>query len=256
MTADGGRLAGREVLPAPAKLTVSLRITGVREDGWHLIDAEMTTLELGDEIAVVETPGQSTVIEVDGEYAAGVPVDGSNLVARALDLAGRTAAVRITKNVPHGGGLGGGSADAAAALRWAGFADLLAASRLGADVPFCLVGGRARVTGIGEIVSPLPHVDREFTLIIPPLAVPTPLAYRAWDALGGPTGHPSGNDLEPAALAVEPEMAAWKRRITEVAGVEPTLAGSGATWFLEGHRPEVAQRLDGARVILTRTRND
>lgn len=259
---DPGALQGRvAVITAPAKLTLSLRITGVREDGWHLIDAEMTTIALGDEITISETPGTPTAIGVEGEFAAGVPVDGSNLVARALHLVGRTADVRITKNVPHGGGLGGGSADAAAVLRWAGrtgrdTADLRMAARLGADVPFCLVGGRARVSGIGEVVEPLPRNDRDFTLIIPPVAVPTPLAYRAWDELGGPVGDPSGNDLEPAALLVEPELGDWKRRIHDAAGVAPTLAGSGATWFLDGHRPDIARRLEGARVILTRTTGD
>ena len=64
--------------------------------------------------------------------------------------------MRLEKRIPSGAGLGGGSADAAAVLRWAGVTDLEVAARLGADVPFCLVGGRARVTGVGEAVAPLP----------------------------------------------------------------------------------------------------
>ena len=137
-------------LEAPAKLTLSLRITGVRADGFHLIDAEMVTLDLADTLVVEEAA--ETGVSVDGPFAAGVPTDGSNLVMRALRAAGRTASVRVTKNVPNGGGLGGGSSDAAAVLRWAGFTDMEEASRLGADIPFCMVGGRARVTGIGEKV--------------------------------------------------------------------------------------------------------
>ena len=74
-------------------------------------------------------------------------------MARALDACGRRAAVRLTKRIPVGGGLGGGSADAAAVLRWAGCADVSVAADLGADVPFCVAGGRARVEGIGERVD-------------------------------------------------------------------------------------------------------
>ena len=87
------------------------------------------------------------------------------------------------------------------------------------------------MSGIGEIVEPLPHVDRTITLVIPPLRVSTPAAYRAWDELGGPTAD-GPNDLEPAALAVEPDCAggAIDRRADRRA---PVLAGSGATWFTE-----------------------
>lgn len=87
------------------------------------------------------------------------------------------------KNIPHGGGLGGGSADAAAIFRWANYQDLEAASRIGADIPFCMVGGRARVRGIGEIIEPLPFVARTITLILLPFGVSTPVVYRAFDAL-------------------------------------------------------------------------
>jgi 4-diphosphocytidyl-2-C-methyl-D-erythritol kinase len=234
---------------APAKLTRSLRITGVRADGYHLIDAEMVTLELHDTLVI--TPGAHG-LTADGPFAAGVPCNADNLVSRALALCGRNAAVRIVKRIPHGGGLGGGSADAAAVLRWAEFTDLGAAAALGADIAFCLVGGRAQVRGIGEIVDPLPHLDLDITLIVPPLAVSTPAAYRAWDELGGPRSE-GANDLEPAAIAVVPELATWKRQIAEAAGRSPTLAGSGATWFLEGHHPQLAAALPEATVVLTRT---
>ncbi len=197
-------------------------------------------------------------IAVEGPYAEGVPTDPSNLVARALALAGRTASVRIDKQIPHGGGLGGGSTDAATALRWAGFATtdegLATAGRLGADIPFCLVGGRARVGGIGELVEPLEHLDRTLTLIVPPLVVSTPAVYRAWDDLGGPTGD-GPNDLLAAALAVEPRLARWRSRITERLGSEPILAGSGATWFIVGeHQDALADLVDeGARVMVAHT---
>lgn len=218
---------------APAKLTWSLRVTGVRADGYHLLDAEMVTLDLADELHL-DPDGDG--LEVHGA-GPDVPVDDDNLVRRALLAVGRTAHVRLRKRIPSGAGLGGGSADAAAVLRWAGCDDLDVAAGLGADVPFCLRGGRAQVTGVGEVLDPLPFVARTVTLLTPPdLACSTPAVYRAWDDLGGPTA--SGpNDLEPAALRVEPRLAAWRDRLGDATGVTPVLAGSGSTWFVEGDFP-------------------
>jgi 4-diphosphocytidyl-2-C-methyl-D-erythritol kinase len=233
---------------APAKLTLTLRITGVRDDGYHLLDAEMVSLDWADTLTI--TPGGDG-LSADGPFATGMPLDGTNLVARALRLVDRRAAVHLHKVIPHGGGLGGGSSDAAAVLRWAGHHDLVAASRLGADVSFCVVGGRARVRGIGEIVEPLPFEPLDITLVVPPLAVSTPAAYRAWDEMGMPRAD-GPNDLEPAALAVEPALVRWRDRIREAAGVAPVLAGSGATWFLRGHH-DLAAALPEASVVRTRT---
>lgn len=242
-------------IEAPAKLTLSLRITGVRPDGYHLIDATMVSLALHDVVSVSPGTGASVSLAVSGPFAVGVPTDASNLVARAMALAGRTGDVTVTKNIPHGGGLGGGSTDAAAVLRWAGYTDTATAAAIGADIPFCMTGGRARVSGIGETIEPLAHIDEIITLIIPPLHVSTPAVYRAWDDLGGPH-HESGNDLEPAALVVEPRLGEWKARITDVVGSAPTLAGSGATWFVRGDHGPAARRIDGATVVVTTTRPD
>jgi 4-diphosphocytidyl-2-C-methyl-D-erythritol kinase len=238
------RPVGDRVL-APAKVTLSLRVTGVRPDGLHLVDAEMVTVDLADELVI---DGSGSGIEVVDEAGRGLPVpaDGTNLAVRALALAGRTAHVRLTKRIPAGGGLGGGSADAAAVLRWAGIDDPAVAARLGADVAFCLVGGRARVTGIGEQIEPLPHVDRTLTLLTPPFGCSTPAVYRAWDDLGGPVAD-GPNDLEPAALAAEPRLATWRDRLGEASGEAPVLAGSGSTWFVEGAFPDV----EGAAVVRT-----
>ncbi|MBU6227144.1 MAG: 4-(cytidine 5'-diphospho)-2-C-methyl-D-erythritol kinase [Acidobacteria bacterium] len=242
-------------IAAHAKLTLDLRVTGVRDDGFHLIDAEMVTLDLADTVVVSPSDGESSLV-VDGPYAAGIGTGSDNLVLRALSLAKKNARVQLTKHIPHGGGLGGGSADAAAVLRWAGFHDLAAASRLGADIPFCMVGGRARVSGIGEVVEPLPHVDTDITLVIPPFGVSTPLVYTTWDSIGGPrhAGSPQGaNDLEPAALVAEPRLLRVRDRITDAAGVAPLLAGSGSTWFLRGHFDWLAEALPETTVVLTRT---
>lgn len=225
-----------ETLLAFAKLTRTLRVTGVRDDGFHLIDAEMVTLDFAD------------VLRIRDGGVNDLPAD--NLVSRALVAVGRSAHVRLDKRIPAGAGLGGGSADAAAILRWAGCSSVDVAVGLGADVPFCLLGaGRARVSGIGEVVSPLAPVDLSFTLLTPPLHVSTPAVYAAWDDLGGPSVD-GPNDLEPAALAVEPRLAEWRDRLGEATGVTPCLAGSGGTWFVEGAFPQVP----GA--VVARTRND
>lgn len=216
-------------LMAPAKLTLSLRITGVRDDGYHFIDAEMVSLDLADTLAI-ET-GYGVTIEGGGEID---PSD--NLITRALALVGRTARVTVNKQIPTGAGLGGGSADAAAVLRWGGYTDTQGAAQLGADVPFCLVGGRARVQGIGEIVEPLVHVQRTLTLLIPPFGCSTPAVYRRWDEMGGPEGQ-NGNDLEPAALDVEPRLDQHRQALEQATGQTARLAGSGSTWFVEGAFP-------------------
>ena len=211
------------VLEAPAKLTRSLRVVGVREDGYHLLDAEMVTLDLHDTLVVSEGPGRANDLPAD------------NLVSRALAAVGRAGDVHValTKRIPAGAGLGGGSADAAAVLRWAGCRDLAVAAALGADVPFCLVGGRARVGGIGEVVEPLPFVELVFTLLTPPLHVSTPAVYAEWDRLGGPADPRGVNDLEPAAVSLVPDLARWRDRLGDATGQVPVLAGSGGTWFVE-----------------------
>ncbi|MBO0694329.1 MAG: 4-(cytidine 5'-diphospho)-2-C-methyl-D-erythritol kinase, partial [Acidimicrobiaceae bacterium] len=117
--------------------------------------------------------------------------------------------------------------------------DLQLAAGLGADVPFCLLGGRARVTGVGEVLEPLdyePLAGKAYTLLTPPFGVSTVAVYREWDRLGGPSG-PGPNDLEVPALSVEPRLAEWRERLGESTGAAPVLAGSGSTWFVEGAYP-------------------
>ncbi len=232
---------------------------GVRPDGYHLLEAEMATVDLADELEIEAGTDGLEVLEAvswvldRGPLSTGrrpggvtaapaaVPLGSENLVSRALAAVDRRARVRLLKRIPAGAGLGGGSADAAAVLRWAGVLDPAVAARLGADVPFCVVGGRALVTGVGEVVEPLDFEAFTAVLVTPELTVPTPEVYRAWDALGGPVGE-HGNDLEPAAVVVEPQLRWWRDMIAAVAGSEPLLAGSGGTWYLE-REPEAAGRL-------------
>ena len=233
-----------EVLVAPAKLTLSLRMVGLRADGYHLIDAEMVALDLADELVVGPPTGGGTLTieDLTGGGGLTVPGDSDDLVARALRLVDRTVDVVVHKVIPAGSGLGGGSADAAAVLRWAGLTDLVAAARIGADVAFCLMGGRARVAGIGEIVEPLPFEEQVFTLLTPPVGCPTPAVYRRWDEMGGPTGE-HGNDLEPAAVDLVPELVCWRDVLGDATGRRPRLAGSGSTWFVEGEYPGGGRRV-------------
>lgn len=238
--------SGAAALPAevaaPAKLTLSLRVVGRRSDGFHLLDAEMVTVDLCDRLRLSEGAG----LTVTGPFAAeleGTPPE-DDLAMAALRLAGRQAHVTVEKHIPVGAGLGGGSADAAAVLRWAGAVDPGAAAALGADVPFCLLGGRARVRGIGDDVEPLAEDGATFTVATPPLVVDTAAVYATWDRLGGPTGA-AGNDLEPAAVDLVPALADWRERIAALAGDRPRLAGSGSTWFLEGDHVEALRPLTG-----------
>jgi 4-diphosphocytidyl-2-C-methyl-D-erythritol kinase len=241
-------------LLAPAKLTVSLRVTGVRPDGYHELDAEMVTLSLADELEL-DPGGAGLTTSLDADVRAdGLPGPGENLAERALAAVGRQAAIRLRKRIPVGGGLGGGSADAAAVLRWAGCGDLAVAVGLGADVPFCLVGGRARVEGVGERVTPLPFVPRRYVLLLPPFGVDTARVYGAWDEDPSDEGT---NALTEAALRVEPRLAAWRDALGEWAGREPVLAGSGSTWFVEAPAAGATLaplRVGGASARLLETR--
>ncbi len=271
MSGPGTGAPGPVRLLAPAKLTVSLAVTGVRPDGFHQLDAEMVTLDLADEL-VVEPDGEGLSLVFDGPPQIPLDTGPANLVSRALAACGRRAGVAVTKRIPVGGGLGGGSADAAAILRWAGVDDPGVALALGSDVPFCVAGGRARVRGVGEQVTPLPFRPCSYALVLPPFGVETAAVYRAWDALGGgsggdpgggppaaaPPGPPAGpppppvagrNELTAAALLVEPRLAAWRDALAEVTGVPAVLAGSGSTWFADlGPGDAAPPHLDGLRV--------
>jgi 4-diphosphocytidyl-2-C-methyl-D-erythritol kinase len=232
----------RSKVYAPAKLTWSLHVGRRTPTGLHEIDAEMLTLDLADELVITE-PGHGLVISADEASRAGeLDPGGDNLVARALAAASREASVELIKRIPMGGGLGGGSADAGAVLRWAEQFDPDIALGLGSDVPFCVRGGRARVRGLGDEVEPLEFVERNVVLVVPPIHVDTGAVYRAFDEIGPGNGSVR-NDLEAAAFAVAPELGAWRAWIQAATGTAPILAGSGSTFFIEGTKAELG--LDG-----------
>jgi 4-diphosphocytidyl-2-C-methyl-D-erythritol kinase len=232
-----------------AKLTLSLRITGVRADGYHELDAVMVTVTEPHDV-VTFTPGAGRHLVLEGPFVEGVPSDERNIARRAMEACGATGKLRIEKGIPSGAGLGGGSADAAAVLRLLG-GDAALGARLGADVPFCMRGGAARVRGIGDIVEPIEAPDAFVVIATPPFSCYTFEVYRAWDELGGPSD--PTNDLEPAAHHVEPRLRAFKDAVEAAAGSPAFLAGSGSSYALvfddaataDGARARIAASVDG-----------
>jgi 4-diphosphocytidyl-2-C-methyl-D-erythritol kinase len=102
-------------------------------------------------------------------------------------------------------------------------------------------------------VTPLPHIDKDFTLFLPPISASTPAVYREWDAMGGPKG-PNGNDLEPAAISAFPELGQWRDRVQTAIGSTLRLAGSGSTWFADGHVHQGLDQISDVQVVYATTR--
>jgi 4-diphosphocytidyl-2-C-methyl-D-erythritol kinase len=173
---------------APAKINLSLEVLGRRDDGYHTLRSVMVPIGLLDRIEFErKRDGAAVVVDAPQEIGA------DNLVSRALAAAGASGLdVRVTKNIPIGGGLGGGSSDAAAVLRAAMSGDLgptacddwlRAARDLGSDVPFFLTGTAALVEGTGERVTALGALPNWWAVVVRPHAsVPTAEAYRLLDA--------------------------------------------------------------------------
>ena len=181
--ADPGAAASRM---AWAKVNLTLHCTGQRADGYHLLDSLVVRAGVGDRLCVAAA--DDLTLTVSGPRAEGVPTDVRNLVLRAAEMldagAGRGAALHLEKHLPAAAGIGGGSADAAAAL------ELLAAhwgvplpidtAQLGADVPVCLTRGPQRMQGVGEILTPLSALPPcHMVLANPGVDVPTPAVFSA-----------------------------------------------------------------------------
>ncbi|MGE5345218.1 MAG: 4-(cytidine 5'-diphospho)-2-C-methyl-D-erythritol kinase [Acidithiobacillales bacterium] len=267
-------------LEALAKVNRSLLVLGVRPDGYHELDTLFQTIDLSDELVVEED--DRLTLSVAG---APLPSDDRNLVlVAARSLVARSGTTRgarfaLTKRIPVGAGLGGGSADAAAALLglnilWglglsAGELGQVAAT-VGSDVAFFLSGGRARGTGRGERIEMLPDLpDESLVLLVPPFGMATPDVYRevGAGALAGPppTGPredlmPDRNDLEAAAERLRPELRSLRASLLAAGAVTARLSGSGSALFGLFRSREVAEQaaaalgsLGGARAVVTRT---
>jgi 4-diphosphocytidyl-2-C-methyl-D-erythritol kinase len=213
-------------------LTWYLEVTRRRDDGFHELRSEMVTLDFADRLDVDES---GDYLRLEGPFSA-VPLDDHNLVTRALELVERRAGVTLHKVIPPGGGLGGGSADAGAILRWAGGVSAEKALSLGGDVPFCQMGGRALVEGVGERLTTLPYEPRDVTLVLLGFGVNTRQCYEAYDELVAAGEKPEGrNHLEAAARLVEPRLAETMDWLGATLENRVHLAGSGSTLFIEGH---------------------
>ena len=233
------------VLPAYAKLNLELLVKGALPDGRHELDTVFQSVSLHDLLEVA--PSGRTELGVEGEAPAGQ----ENLVLRAAaaleEACGRPlpARFRLLKRIPAGSGLGGGSSDAAAALR--GLRRLFeldvdlqpVAAAIGADVPFCLRGGRAAATGAGDLLSALPAGDLTwYALAWPGYGISTAEVYRRWDEVGGG----GRNHLQAAACAVEPRLAGFASRL----GEGWVMTGSGSAFFKEFRtRPEAVAAVAG-----------
>lgn len=160
---------------APAKINLTLHVTGQRADGYHLLDSLVVFADVGDRLTIDPAPRMR--LDVSGPFSVGVPTDARNLVWQAADLAGVPGHISLEKNLPHGAGIGGGSADAAALLRVLG-AEAHALT-LGADVPVCLLDVPQRMRGIGEDVAPVGGVPTlDLVLVNPGIHVPTPEIFK------------------------------------------------------------------------------
>ncbi|MCL1829883.1 MAG: 4-(cytidine 5'-diphospho)-2-C-methyl-D-erythritol kinase [Oscillospiraceae bacterium] len=183
---------------ANAKLNLSLDIVGVRDDGYHLLDMVLQSITLSDILTITTTDNAQIVIESNSSDIPTKEQSSQNLVYQAALLLADFCGLKdpglhiyIEKHIPTEAGLGGGSADAAAtliALRQLynlSISDQELAEiglSLGADIPFCLKGGTANVSGIGEIVSPLnPLTDCHFIVVMPPAGISTAVAYQLID---------------------------------------------------------------------------
>lgn len=240
---------------AAAKINLSLVVRSPRRDGLHPIDGRFQSIDWFDRL-VVDSPGDSGIAGPGGRP---VPAGEDNLAWRAAQRAVATigaapVAVVLDKQIAIAAGLGGGSADAAAALAATAYAAGSSIGRvaplapaLGSDVSFCLVGGCADVSGTGEIVRPATAVtDYAVALVVPPVEVSTAAVYAAWDLLGEPAAPPLPeralppslrdalavrNDLIDATLAVAPQVGEWRSELAAAWDRPIALSGSGPTLF-------------------------
>ncbi len=245
---------------SPAKVNLHLQVVGRRPDGYHELRTVFQTIDLEDRL-LLALGGQGIEIECDG---AGLPAGGENLAARAAAAfaarfaPGLAVRIRLEKRIPVGGGLGGGSSDAATVLlalrallgRPGSAADLWEAAReLGADVPFFLLGGTALGFGRGDELVPLPEPPRSrLWLAIPPLAVDTGRIFRSLRDLTEAPLTPSmrrlvgpeargrraladylgQNDLQATVFRLYPEVAAVYDSLVAAGASWVSLSGSGA----------------------------
>lgn len=255
---------------APTKINLDLLVVGRRDDGYHELDSTVVFAEPADELLFL--PAGGLTLEIEGPFADGLRGEADNLILRAARrLAAEVgieprASIRLSKHIPLAAGIGGGSADAAAALRglmrlWDLDPEAVRlheiARGLGADVPVCLAARPARMRGLGERIEPLDDLPAlDLVLVNPARPVPTGPVFKA---LGGrfspPDPRPSDtsdlegwltsrrNDLEPPARRLEPAIGAVLAALRARPGCRlARMSGSGATCFGLFAGPDAAAR--------------
>ncbi|MEM1301654.1 MAG: 4-(cytidine 5'-diphospho)-2-C-methyl-D-erythritol kinase [Pseudomonadota bacterium] len=257
---------------APAKVNLTLHVTGQRDDGYHLLDSLVVFADFGDRISVTQT-GDAR-LNVSGPMSDGVPTDHSNLVWKAAQLMGADSdvAILLDKHLPAAAGIGGGSSDAAATLR--ALSRLLGkpvpqdTAVLGADVPVCMANATTRMSGIGEVLTPIALPALPAVLINPGIEVPTGPVFQALPSKTNaamPDTLPQfdtvadcaawlttqRNDLEPPARDLAPDI----DTVIDELNLAPEcllarMSGSGATCF--GLFPDRDTAQAAAALISTR----
>ncbi len=255
---------------APAKLNLSLRVRSLDRSGYHPLRSLVQTVEWTDRLEVAT--GDDHQLTVEG---ADLDPGHDNLVWKAVEaLVGRPDRPRLEmvlhKSIPEAAGLGGGSSDAAAALRAAARVYAVPEGRVrevapavGSDVPFFLQGGSAWMEGRGERLTEVEAISGfAVAIAVPDLHLATPDVYRAWDELGEPSGGGlSGrdlppqlrvfdtltNDLLPAALHLAPELGDFMAAVSQAWGRPVTMSGSGPALF--GYFADLNEAEDAARSL-------
>lgn len=273
---------------ARAKINVFLRVLGARPDGYHDLESLIVPISLADVVTVRAADALRVDVRGADELAGEVPPGGLNLaLVAALALADACpqalgAEIVIDKRIPVAGGLGGGSADAAATLLalnelWGCGLDLATladiAERIGSDVPAMLAGRPALVSGRGELVVPAEVAPMWWVLVRVPGGVRSPEAYRWWDEDRGPTGPDPAplleaaaagdvetlgpllfNDLEPPVFARRPDIAAAKEGLLRAGALGAVMSGSGSSVVGlardETHARRLAAAVPDATVVL------
>lgn len=266
-----------------AKVNLYLRVGSRRPDGFHGLVSWFCSVGLADDLEIRQLSTASAGRVTLTCDHPDVPCDGRNLILKAaasLGEAGRPALdIHLRKRIPMGGGLGGGSSNAAAALRglqeiWgirlSPEREMEIAAQLGSDVPFFLRQPSAICRGRGEQVTPVaPPAACGCLLLLPPIAMPTPAVYRKFDEMGLGTDLDSVepqlprpdppakdlllqliNDLEPPAFAISPELALIRSRAEQLAQRPIRMSGSGSTLFtlydLEPQAQDAAREMQQA----------
>ena len=241
---------------APAKINLALHVTGKRSDGYHLLDSLVVFADRGDVLTFEDAEELS--LSVDGPFCEGVPTDERNLVlkvAKMLRPEGKGARIHLAKMLPHGGGIGGGSSDAATTAR--GLVDLGGIEapttetllRIGADVPVCAHAPQSMfMRGIGEVLEPAPELPRLWCLLVNPMAhVPTKDVFKHLSDHHSTDNAPLApmrsdfiawlkeqrNDLRPSTCALVPVVGALLDTLRTTKALHSDMSGSGSTcWAL------------------------